>query len=162
MQWVDARARTMRGVPPATLEAAERLRNATSFELDYARGGGGSGGAIREGGMTTDAAEMRSANTPARWLATAAMVRKPLAQGAITRHAVAVASWAHDDAGGALSCETSIDMSMTLIPTIPGIAPAWSPAPGITHVVPSRASTSWSTNEKDSSKATSGERLISS
>jgi hypothetical protein len=118
MQLVDARARTTCSVPPATLEAAERLRDAMSFELNYARGGGGSGGAMRDGGMTTAAAEMRAGNTPDASSTAAAMVRKPLAHGAITRHAVVADVWSHDDSGGVLSPDASADISMALIADI--------------------------------------------
>jgi hypothetical protein len=108
----------MCGVPPATLEAAERLRNAMSFELDYARGGGGSGGAVRDDGMTADAAETSSGIAPEASLTVAAMVRKPLAHGAITRHAVVADVWSHDDCGGVLSPDASTDISMALIAAI--------------------------------------------
>lgn len=152
--------------PVSYLGGSRRLRNAKCCELNYARGGGSSGGLVRDGGMTTVATAMRSGNAPASSLTVAAMARKPLAHGAITKHAVAADSWLHDDSGGGASGEAWVDISMALMSTAAcdavALSIAWCSAPGITHVVPSRASTSWSPNEKDSSRATKGERLMSS
>jgi hypothetical protein len=154
----------MCGYPPATTEAADGSRTQSVLELNYARGGGGSGAVVADSGMTIVAAMMRSGNAPASSSTVAAIATKPLAQGAITKHAVAADSWSHEGSCGVPPGEMSSGISMPLMsfavwPAI-GLADAWVSSPGITHVVPSRASASWRANEKDNSRGTSRERLI--
>jgi hypothetical protein len=102
--------------PPATSEVADGSETESFFELNYARGGGSSGGMVRDAGMTIVAAAIRSGNALASSATLAEMVMKPLAQGAITRHALAADSWSHES-GDVGSVATPSGMCMALMST---------------------------------------------
>lgn len=100
-------------------------------------------------------------------LTVATLPTKPPAHGAMMTHETRAVAWLH---GASAEPRSSGDasvfagLSAMFMPGMPSTAAAMPdpcPAPpGKMHVVPAPVSTSCSANENDSSRATSGERLI--